>query len=44
MRPGPRTGYCLAMPHCIVPAAEELLDKEIPVLDKGFVQIGRAHV
>ncbi len=27
------------MPHCIVPAAEELLDKEIPVLDKGFVRL-----
>ncbi len=27
------------MPHCIVPAAEELLDREIPVLDKGFVRL-----
>ena len=27
------------MPHCVVPAAEELLDKEIPVLDKGFVRL-----
>ncbi|HRY80999.1 MAG TPA: FAD-dependent thymidylate synthase, partial [Spirochaetia bacterium] len=27
------------MPHCIVPAAEEILDKEIPVLDKGFVRL-----
>ncbi|HWD38545.1 MAG TPA: FAD-dependent thymidylate synthase [Fimbriimonas sp.] len=27
------------MPHIIVEAAEELLDKEIPVLDKGFVRL-----
>jgi thymidylate synthase (FAD) len=27
------------MPHCIVPAAEEILDKEFPVLDKGFVRL-----
>jgi thymidylate synthase ThyX len=27
------------MPHCIVPAAEELLDREFPVLDKGFVRL-----
>jgi len=27
------------MPHCVVPAAEELLDKEIRVLDKGFVRL-----
>ena len=25
------------MAHCVVPAAEEILDKEFPVLDKGFV-------
>ena len=25
------------MAHCIVPAAEALLDKAVPVLDKGFV-------
>ncbi len=27
------------MAHCIVPAAEELLDKEIKVLDRGFVRL-----
>jgi thymidylate synthase (FAD) len=27
------------MPHCLVPAAEEILDKEFPVLDKGFVRL-----
>jgi thymidylate synthase (FAD) len=27
------------MPHCLVPAAEELLDREFPVLDKGFVRL-----
>jgi len=27
------------MPHCIVPAAEEILDKAFPVLDKGFVRL-----
>ena len=27
------------MPHCIVPAAEEILDREFPVLDKGFVRL-----
>lgn len=27
------------MPHCIVPAAEEALDKEFSVLDKGFVRL-----
>jgi thymidylate synthase (FAD) len=27
------------MPHCIVPEAEEILDKEFPVLDKGFVRL-----
>jgi thymidylate synthase (FAD) len=27
------------MPHCVVPAAEEILDKEFPVLDKGFVRL-----
>jgi thymidylate synthase (FAD) len=27
------------MAHCIVPEAEEFLDKEIPVLDKGFVRM-----
>lgn len=27
------------MAHCIVPAAEEILDKEFPVLDKGFVRL-----
>jgi thymidylate synthase (FAD) len=27
------------MPHCVVPAAEELLDREFPVLDKGFVRL-----
>jgi thymidylate synthase (FAD) len=27
------------MPHCIVPAAEELLDREFRVLDKGFVRL-----
>lgn len=27
------------MAHCIVPAAEEILDKEFPVLDHGFVRL-----
>jgi thymidylate synthase (FAD) len=27
------------MAHCVVPAAEELLDKEFKVLDKGFVRL-----
>jgi len=27
------------MPHCVVPAAEEILDREFPVLDKGFVRL-----
>ncbi|MCX7786690.1 MAG: FAD-dependent thymidylate synthase [Spirochaetes bacterium] len=27
------------MAHCIVPSAEEILDKEFPVLDKGFVRL-----
>ena len=27
------------MSHCIVPAAEEILDKAFPVLDKGFVRL-----
>ena len=27
------------MAHCVVPAAEEILDKEHPVLDKGFVRL-----
>lgn len=27
------------MAHCIVPAAEALLDKAVPVLDKGFVRL-----
>ncbi|MFQ3621338.1 MAG: FAD-dependent thymidylate synthase, partial [Spirochaetales bacterium] len=27
------------MAHCIVPSAEEVLDKEFPVLDKGFVRL-----
>jgi thymidylate synthase (FAD) len=27
------------MPHCTVPAAEEILDREFPVLDKGFVRL-----
>ncbi len=27
------------MPHCLVSAAEELLDREFPVLDKGFVRL-----
>lgn len=27
------------MGHCIVPAAEAILDKEFPVLDKGFVRL-----
>ena len=28
-----------SMAHCVVPAAEEILDKEFPVLDKGFVRL-----
>lgn len=27
------------MPHCVVPEAEAILDKEFPVLDKGFVRL-----
>jgi thymidylate synthase (FAD) len=27
------------MPHCVVPAAEAILDREFPVLDKGFVRL-----
>ncbi len=27
------------MGHCVVPAAEEILDREFPVLDKGFVRL-----
>jgi thymidylate synthase (FAD) len=27
------------MAHCVVPAAEEILDKEFPVLDKGFIRL-----
>ncbi|MDR2588805.1 MAG: FAD-dependent thymidylate synthase [Spirochaetales bacterium] len=27
------------MAHCIVPEAEEILDREFPVLDKGFVRL-----
>jgi thymidylate synthase (FAD) len=27
------------MAHCVVPAAEEILDREFPVLDKGFVRL-----
>ena len=27
------------MPHCVVPAAEEILDRPFPVLDKGFVRL-----
>ena len=27
------------MAHCIVPTAEEILDKEYKVLDKGFVRL-----
>ena len=27
------------MANCIVPAAEEILDKEFQVLDKGFVRL-----
>ena len=27
------------MAHCIVPEAEAILDKEYPVLDKGFVRL-----
>jgi thymidylate synthase (FAD) len=27
------------MSHCVVPAAEVILDKEFPVLDKGFVRL-----
>jgi len=29
----------VAMAHCIVPEAEAILDKEFPVLDKGFVRL-----
>lgn len=27
------------MAHCIVPAAEEILDREFPVLDRGFIRL-----
>ena len=27
------------MPHCLVPTAEAILDREFPVLDKGFVRL-----
>ena len=27
------------MAHCVVPAAEEILDRSYPVLDKGFVRL-----
>ena len=27
------------MGHCVVPAAEDILDREFPVLDKGFVRL-----
>ncbi|HRY54832.1 MAG TPA: FAD-dependent thymidylate synthase [Spirochaetia bacterium] len=27
------------MPHCVVDAAEEILDRQFPVLDKGFVRL-----
>ena len=27
------------MAHCVVPAAEAILDKEFKVLDKGFVRL-----
>ncbi|MCL1817746.1 MAG: FAD-dependent thymidylate synthase [Spirochaetaceae bacterium] len=27
------------MAHCVVPAAEEILDREFPVLNKGFVRL-----
>ncbi len=27
------------MPHILIPEAEELMDKEIPVLDKGFIRL-----
>ena len=31
--------YNALMAHCIVPEAEAILDKEFPVLDKGFVRL-----
>lgn len=31
--------YNAFMAHCIVPEAEAILDKEFPVLDKGFVRL-----
>lgn len=31
--------YNAPMAHCIVPEAEAILDKEFPVLDKGFVRL-----
>lgn len=31
--------YNARMAHCIVPEAEAILDKEFPVLDKGFVRL-----
>ncbi|MDR0567582.1 MAG: FAD-dependent thymidylate synthase [Spirochaetaceae bacterium] len=27
------------MAHCVIPAAETILDKEFPVLDKGFIRL-----
>jgi thymidylate synthase (FAD) len=27
------------MPHCVVPEAEEILDRSFPVLDKGFIRL-----
>jgi thymidylate synthase (FAD) len=29
----------MIMSHCVVPSAEEILDREFPVLDKGFVRL-----
>ena len=42
--PGTSFSFCLfryntAMAHCIVSSAEEILDKEYRVLDKGFVRL-----
>jgi len=31
--------YNAAMAHCIIPEAEAILDKEFPVLDRGFVRL-----
>jgi thymidylate synthase (FAD) len=33
----PKGGECMA--HCVVAAAEAILDREFPVLDKGFVRL-----